>query len=41
MAGMVTALTAFVVTAVLGRWMVPYLHRLKYGQTIRYRAALA
>ncbi len=34
MAGMVTALTAFVVTAVLGRWMVPYLHWLKYGQTI-------
>ena len=30
----VAALTAFVVTALLGRVVIPYLHKLKYGQTI-------
>lgn len=31
---LVAALIAFVVTWVLGRWMIPFLHKLKYGQTI-------
>lgn len=26
---------AFVITAALGKWMIPFLHRLKFGQTIR------
>ncbi len=30
-----TALAAFIVTAALGRWMIPFLHKLKFGQTIR------
>lgn len=30
----VAAITAFVVTALLGRIIIPYLHKLKYGQTI-------
>ncbi len=30
----ITALVAFVVTAVSGVWLVPYLRKLKYGQTI-------
>jgi len=29
-----TALTAFVVTSALGIWLIPFLKRLKYGQTI-------
>lgn len=28
-------LTAFILTAVLGKWLIPVLHRLKFGQTIR------
>lgn len=31
---MIAAVTAFVVTSALGRWAIPFLHRLKYGQTI-------
>lgn len=30
-----TALVAFGLTALLGKWMIPVLHRLKFGQTIR------
>lgn len=30
-----TAFVSFLLTAVLGRWLVPMLHRLKFGQTIR------
>ena len=26
---------AFVVTAILGKWLIPFLHKLKYGQTIK------
>lgn len=29
------AVIAFLTTAVLGIWMIPFLHRLKFGQTIR------
>ena len=29
------ALVGFGVTAVLGRWLIPFLHKLKFGQTIR------
>lgn len=31
----VATLVAFGVTAILGNWMIPYLHKLKFGQTIR------
>ena len=37
MDGLTTAIvtvTAFAVTAALGIWMIPFLHKLKYGQTI-------
>lgn len=30
-----TALLGFVVSAVAGRWLIPWLHRLHFGQTIR------
>ncbi len=30
----VSAGMAFIITAVLGKWLIPFLHRLKYGQTI-------
>lgn len=30
-----TATLAFGVTALLGKWMIPFLHKLKFGQTIR------
>lgn len=29
------AIIAFCVTALLGKWMVPYLHKINFGQTIR------
>lgn len=29
-----TAAISFVMTAILGRWLIPYLHKLKFGQTI-------
>lgn len=29
------AAAAFLVTAALGKWMIPFLHKLKFGQTIR------
>lgn len=32
---LITALAGFGVTAVLGWWVIPVLHRLKFGQTIR------
>lgn len=32
---LVAALVAFAVTAVLGWWLIPFLHKLKFGQTIR------
>ena len=32
---LITALGGFGVTAVLGFWLIPLLHRLKFGQTIR------
>ncbi len=31
---LLTAAVAFVITAVLGKYLIPYLHKLKYGQTI-------
>ena len=30
-----TALAAFLLSALLGKWLIPVLHRLKFGQTIR------
>ena len=32
---MVVSAVAFAVTALLGKWMIPFLHKLKFGQTIR------
>lgn len=32
---LMAALTAFAATAALGWWLIPFLHRLKFGQTIR------
>ncbi|MBP3388923.1 MAG: phospho-N-acetylmuramoyl-pentapeptide-transferase [Clostridia bacterium] len=29
------ALVAFILSAILGKWLIPVLHRLKFGQTIR------
>ncbi len=29
------AVIAFAITALLGKWMIPFLHKLKFGQTIR------
>lgn len=29
------AVIAFAITAILGKWMIPFLHKLKFGQTIR------
>ncbi len=31
----VTVMVAFAISALLGRWVIPVLHRLKFGQTIR------
>lgn len=33
--GLIAAVAAFAVTAVLGKWLVPYLHKINFGQTIR------
>lgn len=35
MGAVVAAVVAFTVTSVLGIWMIPYLRRLKYGQSIK------
>ena len=32
---MVAAAIAFDITALLGKWMVPFLHKINFGQTIR------
>ena len=32
---LLVSVIAFAVTAVLGKWMIPFLHKLKFGQTIR------
>lgn len=32
---LVAAAAAFAITAVSGKWMIPFLHKLKFGQTIR------
>ncbi|MFR8003124.1 MAG: phospho-N-acetylmuramoyl-pentapeptide-transferase [Hydrogeniiclostridium sp.] len=32
---LLAALISFAVTALLGRWMVPFLHKINFGQTIR------
>ena len=32
---MVAAAIAFAITALLGKWMVPFLHKINFGQTIR------
>ncbi len=32
---LIAALVAFGVTAILGLWLIPFLHKLKFGQTIR------
>lgn len=29
------SILAFAITAILGRWMIPFLHRMNFGQTIR------
>ena len=34
-ATIVTAIASFGVTALLGLWAVPFLRRIKYGQTIK------
>ena len=31
-----TALVSFAIAAISGRYLVPFLHKLKYGQTILY-----
>ena len=30
----ITAILSFLITAVLGKFLIPFLHKLKYGQTI-------
>ena len=32
---LLVSVIAFAVTAILGKWMIPFLHKLKFGQTIR------
>lgn len=32
---LLVSVIAFAITAVLGKWMIPFLHKLKFGQTIR------
>ena len=32
---LIAAFAAFAITALLGKWMIPFLHKLKYGQTIK------
>ena len=32
---LMVSVIAFAITAVLGKWMIPFLHKLKFGQTIR------
>ena len=32
---LLAAVIAFGVTALLGKWMIPFLHKLHFGQTIR------
>ena len=32
---LLSAVISFAVTALLGKWMVPLLHRINFGQTIR------
>lgn len=32
---LIVSITACVLTAALGKWMIPFLHKLKFGQTIR------
>ena len=32
---LLVSVIAFAVTALLGKWMIPFLHKLKFGQTIR------
>ena len=32
---LLVAVIAFAITAALGKWMIPFLHKLKFGQTIR------
>ena len=32
---LLVSVIAFAVTAALGKWMIPFLHKLKFGQTIR------
>ena len=33
-AQIVAVVIAFTITAILGKWLIPFLHKLKYGQTI-------
>ena len=32
---LLVSVIAFAITAALGKWMIPFLHKLKFGQTIR------
>ena len=32
---LLVAVIAFAITAALGKWMIPFLHKLIFGQTIR------
>lgn len=32
---LIAAVLSFTITAVLGKWLIPYLHKLNFGQTIR------
>ena len=32
---LMVSVIAFAITALLGKWMIPFLHKLKFGQTIR------
>ena len=37
---LLAAVIAFGVTALLGKWMIPFLHKLHFGQTIRESGVL-
>ena len=33
---LIAAVIAFGITAIMGKWMIPFLHKINFGQTIRY-----
>ena len=32
---LIAAVIAFGITAIMGKWMIPFLHKINFGQTIR------